>query len=117
MNPAYRIENIDDVFSPALVFYKDLIRANVAEVVRLAGSAKRLCPHVKTHKCREIVRLQLDAGITTHKCPNVARVRALVTKYPTSKFSVLCDHPDGARMLSAGWDGMPDRLTVIMDVN
>src|SRR5262245_17997716 len=142
MNPAYRIDNIDEVYSPALVFYTDLIRTNIAEVVRLAGSPRRLCPHVKTHKCREIVRLQLDAGITNHKCatvaeaemlaqcgapdvliaypiigPNVARVRALVTKYPTTKFSVLCDHLDGVKGLSAGWAGMPGKLDVLMDVN
>ena len=142
MHPAYPIHNVDEVFTPALVFYKDLIRANVAEVIRLAGSPKRLCPHVKTHKCREIVRLQLDAGITSHKCatvaeaemlaqcgapdvliaypivgPNVGRVRALVGKYPTSRFSVLCDHPDGARMLSAGWADMPAKLDVLLDVN
>jgi D-serine deaminase-like pyridoxal phosphate-dependent protein len=142
MHPAYLIQNIDEVFTPALVFYKDLIRANIAEVVRLAGSPRRLCPHVKTHKCREIVRLQLDAGITSHKCatvaeaemlaqcgapdvliaypiigPNVRRVRALAEKYPTSRFSVLCDHPDAARMLSAGWADAPARLDVLLDVN
>jgi D-threonine aldolase len=142
MNPAYRIDNIDDVFSPALVFYKDLIRANIAEVVRLAGSPKRLCPHVKTHKCREIVRLQLDAGITSHKCatvaeaemlaqcgapdvliaypvvgPNVRRVRALVDKYPSTRFGVLCDHPEGLAGLAAGWEGMPKKLDAMMDIN
>jgi D-serine deaminase-like pyridoxal phosphate-dependent protein len=142
MHPAYLIQNIDEVFSPALVFYKDLIRANIAEVIRIAGSPKRLCPHVKTHKCREIVRMQMDAGITTHKCatvaeaemlaqcgvpdvliaypmvgPNVRRVRALVEKYPTTKFSVLCDHPDGAKGLSAGWAGMANKLDVVMDIN
>jgi D-serine deaminase-like pyridoxal phosphate-dependent protein len=142
MNPAYPIENVNEVFTPALVFYKDLIRANIAEVVRLAGSPKRLCPHAKTHKCREIVRLQLDAGITAHKCatvaeaemlaqcgapdvliaypivgPNVGRVRALVQKYPTTKFSVLCDHPDGLAGLAAGWAEMPTKLDVMLDVN
>jgi D-threonine aldolase len=142
MNPAYQIENIDEVFSPALVFYKDLIRANIAEVVRLVGSPKRLCPHVKTHKCREIVRLQLDAGITSHKCatvaeaemlaqcgapdvliaypvvgPNVRRVRNLVGKYPATRFSVLCDHPEGLAGLEAGWGGMINKLDVLMDVN
>jgi len=142
MNPAYHIQNVDEVVTPALVFYKDLIRSNIAEVVRLAGSPKRLCPHAKTHKCREIVRLQLDAGITSHKCatiaeaemlaqcgapdvviaypivgPNVGRVRALVDKYPATKFSVLCDHPDGLAGLAAGWAGMPTRLDVLMDVN
>src|SRR5690349_5152330 len=142
MNAAYLIQNVNEVFSPALVFYKDLIRSNIAEVVRLAGSPKRLCPHAKTHKCREIVRLQLDAGITSHKCatvaeaemlaqcgapdvliaypivgPNVGRVRALVQKYPTTKFSVLCDHPDGLAGLAAGWAEMPTKLDVMMDVN
>ena len=142
MNPAYPIQNLDDVFSPALVFYQDLIRANIAEVVRLAGSPKRLCPHVKTHKCREIVRLQFDAGITSHKCatvaeaemlaqcgvldvlvadpvvgPNVRRVRALVAKYSGTRFSVLCDHPEGLAGLAAGWAGMSNKLDVLMDVN
>lgn len=142
MNPAYPIANVDEVFSPALVFYKDLIRANIAEVVRLAGSPKRLCPHAKTHKCREIVRLQLDAGITSHKCatvaeaemlaqcgapdvliaypivgPNVRRVRALAEKYAQTKFSVLCDHPDGLAGLVAGWTDMSQPLDVMMDVN
>ncbi|HEX3146557.1 MAG TPA: D-TA family PLP-dependent enzyme [Gemmataceae bacterium] len=142
MNPAYVIQNVDDVYSPALIFYKDLIRANIAEVVRLAGSPKRLCPHVKTHKCREIVRLQLDAGITSHKCatvaeaemlgqcgapdvliaypivgPNVRRVRGLVAKYPATRFGVLCDHPEGLASLEAGWSGMTIKLDVLMDVN
>jgi D-serine deaminase-like pyridoxal phosphate-dependent protein len=142
MNPAYPIDNVDEVFSPALVFYKDLIRANIAEVIQLAGSPKRLCPHVKTHKCREIVRLQLDAGITSHKCatvaeaemlaqcgapdvliaypvvgPNVRRVRALVEKYAQTRFGVLCDHPDGLAGLAAGWAEMPNKLDVMMDVN
>lgn len=142
MNPAYRIDNVGDVFSPALVFYKALIAANVAEVVRLAGSPKRLCPHVKTHKCREIVRMQLDAGIATHKCatvaeaemlaqcgvpdvlvaypiigPNVGRVRALALKYTQTHFTVLCDHPEGAKMLSDGWAGMAAKLAVMLDVN
>jgi D-threonine aldolase len=142
MNPVYLINNIDEVFSPALVFYKDLIRSNIAEVIRMAGSPKRLCPHVKTHKCAEIAKMQLDAGITSHKCatvaeaemlaqcgtpdvliaypivgPNVGRVKALVQKYPGTKFSVLCDHPDGAKGLSSGWAGMPAKLDVLMDVN
>jgi D-serine deaminase-like pyridoxal phosphate-dependent protein len=142
MNPVYLIQNIDEVYSPALVFYKDLIRANIAEVVRLAGSPKRLCPHVKTHKTREIVQMQLEAGITSHKCatiaeaemlaqvetpdiiiaypivgPNVARVKALVQKYPKSRFSVLCDHPEGLQGLIQGWTGMPTKLDVMMDVN
>lgn len=142
MNAEYRIDNPGEMFSPALVFYKSLIAHNIAEVIRMAGSPGRLIPHVKTHKCKEIARMQLDAGIEKHKCatvaeaemlaqvgapfvliaypvigPNVARVRALVAKYPGTKFAVLCDHPDGAAMLSAGFADASTPLDVLMDVN
>jgi D-serine deaminase-like pyridoxal phosphate-dependent protein len=49
--------------------------------------------------------------------PNVRRVRALVEKYPQTKFSVLCDHPDGLSGLVAGWADAPRPLDVMMDVN
>ena len=142
MNPIYRINDLDRVFTPALVFYKAIIRDNIAEVIRLARSPKRLCPHVKTHKTREIARMQIEAGIASHKCatiaeaemlaqceapdvliaypvigPNVGRVRALTTKYPATRFSVLCDHPDGLKGLVAGWSGMPAPLDVMLDIN
>ena len=62
MNPAYRIQDTSAVFSPALLFYKDLIVRNIRYAVELAGSPDRLRPHVKTHKTREIVQLALEAG-------------------------------------------------------
>jgi D-threonine aldolase len=118
MNPAYTVRNIDTVFSPALVFFKDLIRSNIAEVIRMAGTAASLRPHVKTHKTREIVRMELDAGIAKHKCatvaeaemlaqtsapdvlisypivgPNCRRLAQLMKTYPKTRFSALVDHP------------------------
>ena len=72
MNPAYAVKDTADVFSPALLFYKDLIRRNIARAVEVAGNPARLRPHVKTHKTREIVRLEKDAGITKHKCATPA---------------------------------------------
>jgi D-serine deaminase-like pyridoxal phosphate-dependent protein len=142
MNPLYRIQQLDSIYSPALVFYRDLIAQNIAEAIRWVGSPKRLCPHAKTHKTREIARMQLEAGITSHKCatvaeaemlaqvgipdvilaypiigPNVGRVRALCRKYPQTSFSVLCDHPDGAKGLANGWEGETQRLKVLMDIN
>src|SRR5690349_6100154 len=72
MNPLYRLQDAAGVFSPALLFYKDLIRQNIDLAVRMAGGPDRLRPHVKTHKTREVVRLALEAGITKHKCATVA---------------------------------------------
>src|SRR5262245_28937204 len=116
MNPAYALRDPSDVYSPALLFYKDIIRRNIARAVEIAGDPRRLRPHVKTHKTREIVRLQIDAGITKHKCatiaeaellagagaaevllayplvgPNCRRFAALAAKYPEARFAALVD--------------------------
>lgn len=142
MNPVYHINNLDAVYTPTLVFYKSLIASNIAEIIRIAGSPQRLCPHVKTHKTKEIAAMQLAAGITTHKCatvaeaemlaqinvpdilvaypvigPNIRRVRELTVKYPQSRFGVLCDHPDSAKALNAGFEGSPVKLKVLMDLD
>ena len=125
MNPLYAIADTSAIYSPALLFYKDLIRQNLVRAVALAGGPSRLRPHVKTHKTREIVRMGLDAGITKHKCatlaeaemladcgvpdvllaynlvgPNCGRFARLVEAYPGCSFSVVADHPTAARALS-----------------
>src|SRR5437879_8234013 len=100
-----------------MIFSPELIRRNIQHAVRMAGTASRLRPHVKTHKTRELVRLELDAGITKHKCatlaeaemlagcggpdvllaynivgPNCGRMARLARPYPGCRFSVLADH-------------------------
>src|SRR5438105_7154945 len=121
----YALHDPSAVASPALLFYPALIARNVARVVELAGGPDRLRPHVKTHKTREIVRLELDAGITKHKCatlaeaemladcgvpdvmlaynlvgPNCQRMAQLVLAYPRCRFAVLVDDTGAARALS-----------------
>src|SRR6266852_1008898 len=118
MNPRYLLHDTSAVFSPGLLFYKDLIRENIALAVRMAGDPQRLRPHVKTHKTRELARMELDAGITKHKCatlaeaemlagcgapdvllayhlvgPNCERMARLARTYPGCRFSVIADHP------------------------
>src|SRR5258707_1077751 len=77
MNPAYAIADTSSIFSPALLFYKDLIRHNLALCLEMAGGPARLRPHVKTHKTREIVRLELGAGIRKHKCATLAEAEMI----------------------------------------
>ena len=79
MNPAYALKDTSDIFTPALVFYKELIRRNIARAVEIAGSPSRLRPHAKTHKTREIVRLEIDAGITKHKCATLAEAEMIAS--------------------------------------
>lgn len=49
--------------TPAAVVDLDIVRANIASMqAQAARSGVRLRPHVKTHKCLEIGRLQIQAG-------------------------------------------------------
>src|SRR5437867_10149557 len=125
MDPLYAVRDTSAVYTPALLFYKDLIRRNIATAVEMAGRPDRLRPHVKTHKTREIARMELTAGITKHKCatiaeaelladvgaaevllaynlvgPNCHRMARLIKAFPQCRFSALVDHPDGASALS-----------------
>ncbi len=142
MDSHYAIADTSAVFSPGLLFYKDLIRRNIAHAVEMAGSPARLRPHVKTHKTREIARLELEAGITKHKCatiaeaemlagcgapdvliaynlvgPNCARLARLLRAYPDCRFSVLADHPAGVEALSRALAGEGLSVEVLLDVD
>jgi D-serine deaminase-like pyridoxal phosphate-dependent protein len=142
MHPAYALSDVSSVFSPALVFFPQLIRQNIAHVVALAGGPERLRPHVKTHKTREITRMLLEAGITRHKCatiaeaemlaevgvpdvliayplvgPNVGRLAQLIRKFPQTAFSTLIDHPEATRALSAGLAAAGVRAGVLLDLD
>src|SRR5258708_18892175 len=79
MTATYLLTEPNSVQSPALLFYKDLIRRNLASALTIAGDPDRLRPHVKTHKTREIVRMQLDAGVTKHKCATIAEAEMVAS--------------------------------------
>jgi len=142
MNDHYTIADTSAIFSPALLFYKDLICRNIARAVELAGDAQRLRPHVKTHKTRQIVQLELQAGINKHKCatlaetemvascgatdvllaypvvgPNMGRLVHLIRAYPACNFSVLADHPDAVEALSRVLSAEKVSVEVLIDVD
>lgn len=142
MNAQYQIADTSAIFSPALLFYKDLIRRNIAAIIETAGALDRLRPHVKTHKTREVVRMQLEAGITKFKCatlaeaemlatcsapdvllayplvgPNCGRFALLCAKYPQTRFSVLVDHPVGAKALSEAMKRTGQQAEVLIDLD
>jgi D-serine deaminase-like pyridoxal phosphate-dependent protein len=138
----YLLNKPEEVISPSLLFYKDRIENNIRSMVHIAGDVNRLVPHVKTHKTAEVVKLQLNAGITKFKCatiaeaemladagakwvllayqmvgPNIGRLFALRSKYPDVKFSSLVDNEQSAEQLNAV-SGSGDFIsTVFIDVN
>ncbi|MEP7127991.1 MAG: D-TA family PLP-dependent enzyme [Chitinophagales bacterium] len=73
----YNINEIDAIDSPALVVYIDRVIHNIKESILMTGDAKRLRPHVKTHKTKEVVQLLLNEGVTRFKCATIAEAEML----------------------------------------
>jgi len=137
-NPA----NVDEVASPALLLLPDRILENIRRMIRTAGGAPRLRPHIKTHKLGEIVRMQLQEGITKVKCatiaeaemaaqagamdvligypmvgPNAARLLSLIRTYPATHFSCLADDLGAIRALSQTFADTGITAEVLLDLD
>src|SRR4051812_27248516 len=65
------VSNVDEIDSPALLFYHERIAENIRRTLEMVDAA-HLRPHVKTHKCAGVLRMQLDAGISKYKCATIA---------------------------------------------
>jgi D-threonine aldolase len=138
----YRIENIDQLDTPALVVYPGRVRENIRLAVEMAGSPKRLRPHVKTHKSPDAARLMLAAGIRQFKCatiaeaemlaitgaedvvlayqpigPKAVRLAALIRKYPDTLFSCLIDRPEAATAMARTFAAAGLNVPVYLDLN
>lgn len=142
MNDLYHVAGLDELPSPALLFFEDLIDSNIREMIRIAGSVERLRPHCKTHKTEAIARKLLAAGITRHKCatiaeaemlagagirdiflaynmvgPNQSRIVELLRKYPDVELLVTADHPEPVTSLSHVLEQADLSVGVVMDLD
>jgi D-serine deaminase-like pyridoxal phosphate-dependent protein len=138
----FEISNVDEIPSPALAFYPERIEENVRRMVRIAGDAGRLRPHVKTHKTAEVVRLQLRHGIGKFKCstiaeaemaaacgapdvllamqpvgPAVARFFSLKRKYPATSFGAIVDSEAVIEDVARAAAGAKTEACLWLDVN
>jgi D-serine deaminase-like pyridoxal phosphate-dependent protein len=138
----YSIDDTSSIISPAVVIFRDLVEANLAEMIRVAGSAGRLRPHCKTHKMPEVTQLQLARGIAKHKCatiaeaemlaeagakdiflaynlvgPNIRRVVRFVEKYEGVRFAVTADHPGPISALGDAMASARKVVDVLLDVD
>lgn len=67
----YKPLNESSIATPAVLLFPERILENIRRMIRMAGSAERLRPHVKTHKIAEVIQLQLMQGITRFKCATI----------------------------------------------
>ena len=124
MHQRYHIDDPEQILSPSLIVFRDVVEQNIDAAVTMAGGVERLRPHCKTHKMTAVAQLQLERGIAKHKCatfaeaemlaevgvkdvllsynivgPNLARTRAFVERYPDVAFSVTADDAEMIRRL------------------
>ncbi len=138
----YKISNVQEVDSPALLIYPDRVRENVRRMIAIAGGADRLCPHVKTHKLGQLVEMQLSMGINKFKCAtiaeaemvagagapnvllsyqpvatNVTRFIQLTKKFPKTKFASITDNAASIREISAAGENEKIKVSLLLDIN
>ena len=142
MEKWYQLESPERINSPSLLVYPERIKHNIKEMIRVAGDADRLRPHVKTHKCREIVALQMAQGINKFKCatiaeaemlaqcqaadvllayqptgPNICRLIHLIQQYPETTFSALTDNPETLLQLEQQVSEAGEQLGLFIDLD
>ncbi len=121
----YELADTSAMPSPALLVYPQRVAENLKRMLALAGGAERLRPHIKTHKMPELVKRQMELGISKFKCatiaeaemaaeagvrdlllayqpvgPAVRRVLELRAHFPHVQFSVVADNPEVVQELS-----------------
>jgi D-serine deaminase-like pyridoxal phosphate-dependent protein len=142
MEEWYRINNINDIDSPALVIYPGRVKKNIALVKSMIGDVNRLRPHVKTNKAKEAVLLMMEAGINKFKCatiaeaemlgkagaadvllayqpvgPKIKRFLSLIKAYPSTKYSCLIDNSYSAVEIAKEAAAGGIELPVFIDLN
>ncbi|HEX7862716.1 MAG TPA: D-TA family PLP-dependent enzyme [Verrucomicrobiae bacterium] len=138
----YTISNVAAIPSPAVVVYPDRVGENIRRAITIIGDPQRLRPHIKTHKCGQIIRMHLELGVTKFKCatiaeaemaasagakdilvatplvgPNVQRFGELRLKFPLVQFSTICDSTEIAHALSALGDAQREPVRTYLDLN
>lgn len=142
MEDWYRINNINEIDSPALVIYPDRVKKNIALLKSMINDVDRLRPHVKTNKAKEAALLIMEAGISKFKCatiaeaemlgqikapdvllayqpvgPKIQRLISLIKKYPATKFSCLVDNNSSAQEIAREAVIADIEIPVYIDLN
>jgi|SRR5882672_3497764 len=132
---------LDDIDTPALVVDLDALEGNIARMAQaMEGSAARLRPHAKSHKCAEIARRQIAAGavgvcaqkvseaealvaggvadvLVTNEIVGAQKVSRLARLAHEAKVAVLADDPGNLVELDAAARANRVRLDVLVEID
>lgn len=138
----YQIKNTDELVSPSLLLYPDRIEKNIQLMVEMVGDTERLRPHIKTHKTKEIIDMQMAYGIYKFKCAtiaeaellgqcgakdillaiqpvgaNISRFFQLIAQFPESTFSTIVDNAHIITLISKEAASKEIRVPLFLDLN
>src|SRR5712691_11777103 len=136
-DPRYRVSAVEEVLTPALVLYPEIVASNVERTLELlGGDADRWRVHIKTAKLRYTLRILVERGVRHFKCAttlellvacrtgagdvlfaypavgaNARRVREIAEQFSRVRISVLAENEEQVRQ----WRG--SRVGVFLDIN
>jgi D-serine deaminase-like pyridoxal phosphate-dependent protein len=137
LDPTYVVNSFDDILTPALLVYPEVIESNIDRTLHLLeGNADRWRAHIKTAKLAFTLKMLIARGVRNFKCAttlelltacecgatdvllayptvgaNARRVRAIADQFPGVKISVLAENEDQIRQ----WQG--SRVGIFIDIN
>ena len=77
MSSLYQLHAPESLLSPSLIIFRDLVRRNLQEMIRMAGGVERLRPHAKTHKMAGVIQMGRELGVVKHKCATIAEAEMI----------------------------------------
>lgn len=134
---------LQDLPSPSLLFFIEEIEHNLDTCLKwVQNKADRLRLHVKTHKCPDIIKIQLEKGLKKHKAatiaecemlaqcgvedvflayptvgPNIPRLQQLIRTYPKTRFSITVDSEESLAAIAQGIDTLAYPMDVFLDLD
>ncbi len=74
----YRVAKPEELPTPAMVVYRDLLAHNIRSVCEVANGGQNLFTHVKTHKSFAVTRMQIENGIDQFKCATLTELEMVL---------------------------------------
>ncbi|MGB6679018.1 MAG: D-TA family PLP-dependent enzyme [Terriglobales bacterium] len=133
----HRVASTEDVLTPALVIYPEIVASNIARTLHLlGGDPDRWRPHIKTAKLAYTLRMLVERGVRNFKCAttlellaacnngvadvllaypvvaaNARRVLEIANQFPHVRISVLVENKEQVRQ----WRG--SSVDLFVDIN
>jgi D-serine deaminase-like pyridoxal phosphate-dependent protein len=138
----YNIHDTGHLDTPALIVYPSMVKRNIQHLIKMFNNVEQIRPHVKTHKCPQVVQLLLDSDIKKFKCatiaeaemlaeagaadvllayqpvgPKIERLLKLMMKYPACLFSCLIDNQHIAEQIAEAARANQVQVRCLIDLN